>query len=380
MFTKEKIGTWNDVKDILNKLLNQDFQESTYRKKYSAFVKMLEANQSKFVDTDSQLEEIRLERELLKEERIKLQTLNVERARIDRQDARQKLYYEYVGDICNKLPLPTFEKLYTVNTNKEYVLTISDIHYGADFVSENNVYNKEEAKRRFNRLYNETVEFVKNKELNNIKIVSLGDSLQGLLRLSDLKLNDSAVVKATVEISHLLATFLNDLSKYVNIEYYHCPTANHTQTRPLGTKASEISDEDLEYVISHYTKDLCANNERIKVYLAEEGKQYVKVNIFDYEVLAMHGHQIKNIDNSLKDLSMLRRRFIDFLLLGHFHNGKEIPSGEANCMDTEILISPSFVGSDPYSDHIMKGAKSSVKIYGFDEKYGHNETYKIVLN
>ena len=98
------------------------------------------------------------------------------------------------------------------------------------------------------------------------------------------------------------------------------------------------------------------------------------------EVIAMHGHQLKNIENSIRDLSMLRRSFIDYLLLGHFHSGKEIPSFEGCCNDTEILVSPSFVGSDPYSDSIMKGCKAAVKIYGFDSTYGHKETYKFILN
>ena len=42
---KDIIGTWNDVKDILNELLNADYGESTYRKKYQAFEKMFNANQ-----------------------------------------------------------------------------------------------------------------------------------------------------------------------------------------------------------------------------------------------------------------------------------------------------------------------------------------------
>ena len=38
---KDQIGTWSDVADILNDLLNVNYSESTYRKKYSAFQKML---------------------------------------------------------------------------------------------------------------------------------------------------------------------------------------------------------------------------------------------------------------------------------------------------------------------------------------------------
>ena len=94
----------------------------------------------------------------------------------------------------------------------------------------------------------------------------------------------------------------------------------------------------------------------------------------------MHGHQIKNVESAVKDISILHKKFYDTILVGHLHSGKEIPSHEGVLGDSEILISPSFVGSDPYSDSLYKGSKASVKVYGFDKLYGHTETYKFILN
>ena len=318
----------------------------------------------------------------MRKERMKLQTANIERNRVDRNESRQEMYYEYVGNVCTALPLPEFQPLYYDSAENElgYIMSLADIHYGAKFKSENNEYSTEIAKERFENLSGYVIDFIQKHKITKFHVVSLGDMVQGILRVSDLKINDSTVVKSTVEISRLIALFLRELSVYTNIEYYHTPSANHTQIRPLGTKASEIADEDLEYLIGNYIKDLCDGNERISVYLADEGKQYIEIPIVGNEVIAMHGHQLKNIENSIRDLSMLRRSFIDYLLLGHFHSGKEIPSFEGCCNDTEILVSPSFVGSDPYSDSIMKGCKAAVKIYGFDSTYGHKETYKFILN
>lgn len=379
---KDNIGSWQDVAKVINELTGNDYGESTYRKKFQSFQKMLNANQSKFIDNEEYLQQIRKEKEELRKERIKTQTANIERNRLDRSESRQEMYYEYVGQVMQMLPLPDFKPLFesTYDNTINYLVCISDLHYGATFKSENNEYSPVIFKDRLEYLAGHIYDFVCKKRLNKIHIACLGDTLQGILRASDLKINDSSVVKATVDISRLLAEFLNALSEFVEIEYYHVPSGNHTQTRPLATKASELGDEDLEYVISHYIEDLCRNNDRIHVTLAEEGKQYVVLDIEGFEVLAMHGHQIKNIDSSLKDLSMLRRSMIDYLILGHFHAGKEIPASEGCLHDTEILIAPSFVGSDPYSDSIMKGSKAAVKIYGFDEIYGHTETYKIILN
>lgn len=376
---KDIIGSWDDVAVVLNRLLGANYRPNTYRNNFQSYNKFRQVDLEK--SECSLLEEIKEQRRELEKEKIQIQTANIERNRIDRAESRHKMYYQYVGTAIQSLPMPDFRPLYSDFENKvEYLVTLADVHYGANFKSENNEYSPTIAKERFEYLSARIVSFVQSHKLRRIHIVSLGDLVQGVLRVSDLKINDSSVVKAVVEISRLVALFLNEISAYVMVEYYHSPTANHTQIRPLGTKASEIADEDLEYVIGNYIKDLCANNDRITVHLADEGKQYIEIPIFDYEIVAMHGHQIKNIETSVRDMSMLKRTFIDYLILGHFHNGKEIPSFESSCYDTEVLVSPSFIGSDPYSDSIMKGAKASVKIYGFDDIYGHTETHKIILN
>ena len=360
------------------------FNESEVRKRMygcKRLIEIIESERKEFCP-DNYKKELEKKLEDIRKERIKLQTANIERGRIDRSESRQELYYEYVGSTCEALPIPDFKPLLSPyeEASVEYLLTLADIHYGAKFVSHNNEYSPEIAKERLELLTGYMIEFAKEHKLRRLHIASLGDVIQGILRISDLKINDSAVVKATVEISRLLAQFLTTLSEYVEVEYYHVPTANHSQIRPLGSKANEVADEDLEYLIGNYISDLCRNNNRINVHLAEEGKQYIEIPIHGNEIVAMHGHQLKNIETSLRDLSMMRRSFIDYLILGHFHSGKEIPSSEGCCNDTEILVSPSFVGSDPYSDSLMKGNKASVKIYGFSSLWGHTETHKFILN
>jgi hypothetical protein len=380
---KDKIGTWSDVKNILNRILHKTYGESTYRKSYQSFNKMMEANRNKFVNSNEQLEEINKQIEELKRERIKLQTSNIERNRIDRSVSRQEMYYEYVGNAITSLPLPEFNPFPIENKEGEtieYLVALSDMHYGATFKSENNEYSPDIARDRLVYLTEELVQFTQKNKIGKLNIVCLGDVLQGLIHLTDLKINDSTVVKSCVEICRLIAMMLNTLSAYTQIEYYHVPSANHTQIRALGARANELMDEDLEYLIGNYIKDLCRDNKRINVHLASEGKQYLIIPVNGYDVIAMHGHQIKNIENSIKDISMMSREFTDYLLLGHLHAGKQIVAHEGCCNDSEVLVAGSFVGSDSYSDSLFKGSKASVSIYGFDYVYGHTETYKIILN
>lgn len=329
---------------------------------------------SKEKELDKKLSDIR-------KERIKLQTANIERSRLDRSESRQELYYEFVGKVITTLSPPKFNPLkYDTTKDINYVVGLADVHYGASFTSTNNEYSPLIAKERFEYLTGSLIDFIEEKNINTLTIVSLGDLIQGVIRLSDLKINDSSIVKSTVEICRLIANMLNELSAYANIKYYHTPSANHTQIRVLNAKPSELADEDLEYLMGNYIHDLCATNERISVKLAKDGEDFIEIKIPGNEIIAMHGHQVKNIENAVKDISVLHKKFYDCVFLGHYHNGKEIPSHEGILGDSEILLSPSFVGSDPYSDSLCKGSKAAVKIYGFDSLYGHVESYKIILN
>lgn len=150
----------------------------------------------------------------MRKERMKLQTANIERNRIDRNESRQEMYYEYVGNVCTALPLPKFRTLYYDSTKDEleYIMTLADVHYGAKFISENNEYSPEIAKDRFENLSGQVIDFIQKHNISKLHIVSLGDLVQGILRISDLKINDSTVVKATVEISRLIALLLRELS------------------------------------------------------------------------------------------------------------------------------------------------------------------------
>ena len=84
-------------------------------------------------------------------------------------------------------------------------------------------------------------------------------------------------------------------------------------------------------------------------------------------------------ETALRDISAKNDEVVDYLIVGHCHTAKEISGYEGVCHDTEVLMCPSFVGCDPYADTIFKGSKPAVKIFGFHNIYGHNESYKIIL-
>jgi len=373
--------TWDDIANVLNELLHTNYTESKFRKFYQNAQKMISVKQEEIAEITNQLDELEELKDSIRKERMKLQTVNIERNRIDRQDARKELFFEQIGNYIKKLNPPKLEKVNVKKTNKKYIVTLSDIHFGSTFVSVNNEYSPKIVKDRFEILEENLIDFIKDKGLDELTIVGLGDTIQGVLRLNDLRINDNTVVKSSVEVAQLIATFLNDLSAYCNINYYDSIYGNHQQTRYLGSSANAMMNEDLGYIIGHYIQDVLNYNDRVQVYLPNDDDTFVEVKgIFDFNIIIGHGHQLKSIENGLKDLSIQRRKFYDYLIIGHMHNDRNICSGESKLIDTEVLIAPSICGSDEYSDSLFKGTKSACAVYGFDEMYGHTETYKIILN
>lgn len=381
-----KYKNWKEITDFVNKELFGDDEsqyrdESSYRKpcKYARdyYESGVFGNGSN-IDKDEYYNKLEEQRRELEKQRQKLYATKTEYTRQVRQQSRFELFYENVANEISTLDIPEFVGVDYSANNKEYILSIADIHAGANFATETNEYSFEEVTNRFNKLFNDTVNFVKEHQLGYIKVLCLGDDIQGILRLSDLQLNESSVVKSTVFISKTIANFLNELSKYCYIEYYHCPTSNHSQIRPLGTKASEIASEDVEYIICNYIKDVLVNNDRISVN-TNFGYEYIEIPIFDFKTIAMHGHTIKNIDNALKDLTYHKKTFYTTVFLAHYHASKIGVVGEMYDTDCEVIVCPSFIGSCPYSNSLLKGAKPSCCIFGYDKQYGHTETYKIFL-
>lgn len=374
---REALGGWCNVAQAINQELGYGYSESKYRKDWAAQQKYSLGNGS-VIDRDA-LDDMTRAAADLAIERQKLAAEKIEMNRQLRQQGRFELFYDKVANVVQTLPLPEFEPLYTTNGDREYVLTISDIHYGSTYESENNHYSREIAKQRLENLCGQVIRFVQKNELSHLYILSLGDLVQGLIHISDIKLNDIPVVDTVVEISRLLAQFLNEISAYCRIDFYAVSAANHSQTRPLGSKASELATEDLERIIISYISDMLMINDRVSVHV-DLSRDYTSFKIFDYDCIALHGHQVRNVNTAIKDYSALHQRFYSYLFMGHLHAAQEIVVGERDGHNCEVLISGALIGSCQYSDKILKGAKASAKIYEFDEDYGHISSKTFILN
>lgn len=372
--------TWTDIANIINTETDQSYSESKYRKWFAMYSKGLKdaENGTSPIELSDEDNEIR--------ERVQTSTEKIPYYRLMRQDSRFERFYKMVAEQIKQLPPP--DNLYIKNqdlnlkpntNSREYVLSLADLHIGASFEGINNTYSIAIVKQRFELLLEKIEEFVTEHHIETLKVISLGDIIQGMLRISDLKLNEAPVVDAFVFACRILADFLNKLSRFCYVEFLQVCYSNHDQLRPLGTKASELSHEDMGKVLFAYLTDTLALNDRI-VIKGDVTKDYYEFKIFDFECIAFHGHQVNNLATIAKDLSNKHRKFYDYVFLAHSHSAKELIDAEGKSHDIETLVAPSFVGSCPYADRLMVGSKAACKIFRFDKKYGHDASFKIILN
>lgn len=376
---KETIGSWQDVANILNNLLNQEYTESKYRKQFQAFQKMLSANQARFTDSSVQLEQIKEEQRNLIKERNKLQTEKLEYNKWLRETARDELLEEKIINAINKLkPLEIPEKPGYYLNRKEYILTIADLHYGKEVLIKGlfgetlNEYSPEICEKRLWNLANKVIEIIKRDEINCLRIYNLSDNIEGILRMSQLMKLRYGVVDATIKVSELLANWLNEISKYTKVKYSMCQDGNHDEIRSLIGKKGTFVEDNMNKIIFTFLKERLKDNPNIEI--IEQHTEMIFDKVCGYNVLAFHG-DTKNLKKAIIDYSSIYDVKISYLFGGHMHHSQQEDVG----IDSEIILVPSIIGIDDFSMQLRRTSNPAAKMFCFEESIGKTIEYTFKL-
>lgn len=326
-------------------------------------------------DNDSKILEIQ-------KEKIKISSLRNDINRHIRQLARNELLLEeFVRAVEeNKYYQPTFQRLKKQKENTEHVLAFSDVHFGKEFKSATNEYNISIVEKRFEELYNEVCEYVEENNVSLLHIVNLGDSIEGMyLRISQLRSLQIGLVDQVMQFTNLLINWLSKISEIVKVNYYAVKSSNHSQTRPFESKPNEFVLEDMERMINYNLKLVfdCPNS-RVKI--IESKDKFLSFNLLGYEIVLLHGHEIRNYNSLLKDIAWKYRKFYDYAFVGHKHVSGIIGSGESDTNNCEVIRVPSIMGSDEYADQLLVGNKAGAIFVEFNKRQGKRRITDVILN
>ena len=300
-----QVESWKAVAPIINEQCRSDISEyrdeSAYRKPFQYAEGFYEDVFSKMIDEDYS-KQIAHEKNELYKERIKLQTEKLEISRWNRESARNELIIEKVINAVSSLPpIPVPEKVYHLPNRREYCLLFGDEHSSAEFEIKGlhneilNAYSPEIFEQRMWDLLDQTVDYIAEKDITDLNVFSMGDSTDGLLRVGQLMKLRYGVIEGAVYYADFISTWLNELSKYVNINY-QMVYGNHTELRMLGQPKGAFKDDNTGLFIREIIRLRLKDNPNFT--MTENPTGLIFQNVCGFNILGIHG-EVKDLEKAI---------------------------------------------------------------------------------
>ena len=150
---KDEIGTWEDVRDILNDMLGENFSSSAYRKKFQCFEQIMKDNEDLFFENKNYLDDLKEMKREIQKEKIKLSDERTELKRLYREQARRESFLDVVKRAMaeNVKPLVEQEHIGGFNySDNDLIVSLTDIHTGIEIDNAFNKFNESVLRKRFN--------------------------------------------------------------------------------------------------------------------------------------------------------------------------------------------------------------------------------------
>lgn len=332
-----------------------------------------------FTDSNDCCKELDIKKRELEKARKKLQTDKLEYNRWLREDARSEMVWEKISEsISNLTPLNIPEPRDVAPQNRGAVLCLADAHFNTEFEIKGlfgeilNSYSPEIFYQRMWYLRDKVEELCKRDGLTYLHIFGLGDDNDGLLRLTDnlFKLR-WGIIDSTLIYADFMANWINEISKFVNVELHIVEDSNHNQLRLCGAPKNAFEGENLSKVILHMLDTRLQNNPCVKIVQNPTG--YIYANIAGYNLVGIHG-EVKSLQSAIDNMSRLYGLRIDYIIGGHKHHSEEYG------LDCEGISVGSIIGIDDYSTSLMRSSNASATMLVFEEGNGLVTKHTIKLN
>lgn len=360
---------WDEIAQIINRTLDQNYTESRYRKMYSAYTKgKADAVKEEEIPEISEYMQQKIE---LQKERIKISDERVQTNAYIRQLAREETIKEIASKCAQEMNSKKFlevpKELYISGKNAA-ILQLSDIHYGLVVDNYWNKYNPDIAKNKISQLRDKVIQYCEFNDVSDLYITELGDAIAGRIHETIKYQSRFDVITQIMQISEIIAEMITDLSKHFKIHYYCC-LDNHSRLEP--NKKAALDLESLARIIPWYLK------ERVGAFIEindnKYGEDIITFKCKGFNIAGCHGDKdspIKVVDN----LSMMTRENFDMVLTAHLHH---FSADEKN--QILVISNPSILSTDDYSKDLRLSSKSAQNLIIVSDENVMECLYRIVL-
>lgn len=368
--------TSQDIADLVNESSGDNFGESTYRKWFATYSEGYADGLNDAINEEKILKELSLKQRELYKERQKLRDEKNEYYTLLREQSRMELFFEKIDDgvqkIINKknriLPSPI---VLDANSN-ELFSAFADCHFGVEFCIKGfngeiiNQYNREIFEQRMIKYRDELIDFGKLHNVKKLSLVDLGDSIEGLIHLGQLKALRGNIVDDILDYTDFIDDWLFSLGEYFYIDFY-TSEGNHSDLRLLTGKKGDFPHENLEKIYARTLKKSFKNNPNVNICDSLDGLNYFNVN--GYNFLTAHGNNENNLKLSIKEYEDLYGISVDYFIVGHLHSKNEFEVAKGK----EVIQVRSIMGTNEHSKGIKKCSDAGATMFtvkkGCGKKY-----------
>lgn len=309
--------TWDELCEVFNAELGNDYTSSAYRKKIQQAHRFRD---EVFICDDYRSTIESQKREL---ERLKIQYRD-ERNAWNKQnyiDARIEQKLDYLEQSMKDIGKIDFNCspvcLNSLDSKKELVVCLSDLHIGQTFKNEFGYYDSDVAQRRLGEYLNKAIEVGSLHGVSAITVVVLGDSISGNIHQSLQVTNREDVINQIKLSTSFIASFVVALASYFDSVSVCGVSGNHS--RLVTEKEKALKDERLDSLILWGVKNLTSHIDRVRV---DDGgdSTVIKFNVCGKTFFGVHGDYDEMSLNSASKLITMMGEFPYGIIMGHKHS------------------------------------------------------------
>lgn len=223
----------------------------------------------------------------------------------------------------------------------EAVLLLSDLHIGVQIDNFYNKYNVEIAKKRLNKVVEDTIKYCNMHGVTRLNVVNLGDLVHGLIHTNARLEQEIDVINQVIVASELMANALNKLQEAAPEVIYRSCTDNHS--RAVADKNESVEAENFSKLIDFYLESRLVNSS-IKFAHDNIDQEIGLFELLNGDKLAFaHGHH-DSYNQAFQVYCGATKQFIKYICLGHFHSSKT-----KSFMGAKVIVNGSICGTEGYA-------------------------------
>ena len=338
----------DDYEELSERLFGEGncFSASEVRKRMYGMKAIIEAIERdgeesiRDADTLSALDvkkiELQMERQKFYDQRNAFNRLIRERSR---QEDLNEILVEAVKS--GNLPQLHYERFDIAPSDNDLLVSLNDIHYGANVSNFWNTYNSDVCREMMCRYLDRIISIGETHRSENCVVWANGDEISGNIHQSIAVTNKENVIEQIKGVSELIAEFLAELSRHFSNVTFVSVAGNHSRIEPNKDRA--LISERLDDLVEWYLGARLQNFENITIGGGEKIDHTIYlVDVRGQTYCGVHG-DFDGSASKVQALQAMAGKPIYAVLSGHLHHNKI-----DEVQGVKTIMAGSFLGMDDY--------------------------------